>query len=152
HRVLRGHHDEERVDVLLARPAEDVEAGEVRHLDVDEGDVVRSGAQRGERLGAARDRGDLVPGLAERALEHPPDRFLVVGDQDRAGRPGRPLRLSHAPSSSLAGSVTRNDAPPPGRGWYPIVPPCSVTIRWQTARPSPRPRGLVEKNGEKSCG
>ena len=35
HRVLRRHDDEEGVDILLARPAEDVESGQVRHLDVE---------------------------------------------------------------------------------------------------------------------
>ena len=82
HRVLRGHDDDQRVDLLLARLGEDVEPRYVRHADVEEGNVVGLAPQGIQGLAAAADGGDFVTLLAARALEDPADRLFVVRDQD----------------------------------------------------------------------
>ena len=86
HRVLRGHDDEERVDMVLACARQHLEAREVRHADVDQRHVVRALTERRERLAAAADGMDSVAVLGTRALAHPADRLLVVRDEDDAGR------------------------------------------------------------------
>ena len=70
----------------------------------------------------------------------------------RAGS-GSPAARSRAagPSVPTTGSVTTNEAPPPGATPAVIVPSCASTMPRQTARPMPvpPPAGLVVKNGSK---
>src|SRR5213079_3329793 len=61
-----------------------LEVREVGHLDVDERDVEGARAERLEGVGAAGDGDHAMAVLGAGALQHPADRFLVVGDQDRA--------------------------------------------------------------------
>src|SRR5262245_3485952 len=85
HGVLRGHDDEERVEAAVARLLEHVQTRDVGHADVDEGNVDAAGLEGLQRSRAAGDGAHRVPARRERALEHPADGLLVVGDEDGGG-------------------------------------------------------------------
>src|ERR1051325_4949837 len=94
--------------------------------------------------GAARRARRLRPDRP-RTVPHPHSRALSGG-----GRPAQPMVLAST-CSGAAGISTTNLAPPSSESSSQILPPTSVTTRWQIASPRPVPSSgpLVVKNGSK---
>ncbi len=144
HGVLRRDHDDDEPGDLRSRdPLQHVETAQVRHPDVENGDVDVAAGQGGEGVGAGRDGLDVVPGLRQGGAEHQPDRFFVVGDEDSCHDQIRPL------VASATGRLTRKRVPRPGSLSTPMVPPCWATRCSVTASPRPVPLFLVVKKGAK---
>jgi hypothetical protein len=85
HGVLRCHDHEQRIDAFFASAGNDIEAREVRHANVEEGEVEAAGAQRVQGRRSGRDRGHAVAVAATGAFEDPANRLLVVRHQDGSG-------------------------------------------------------------------
>ena len=83
--VARREHQDRRGDALRPQPAGDGEPVHPGHRDIEDDRVRRP------RLGVREGDptvGDSVDGVAlggERALEHPPDRGVVLDDEDARG-------------------------------------------------------------------
>ena len=83
--VAGGEEQDRQREPLRAQPPTDGEAVHPRHGDVED-DEVRDGPLNGsERAASVRRRRDIVPFRRERALEHAPNRGVVVDDEDRGG-------------------------------------------------------------------
>src|SRR3989441_92886 len=136
-----GHHDHLRMLGEGLELAQDLDTLLLRHLHVEDHDVVRRRHEPLERRGAVADAVHVVPLARELAHDELAQVALVVGDQE-------PDLATHA------GSTTRKRLPLPGREVPSIRPPWSVTIPWAMAspRPVPCPGGLVVKNGSKIRG
>src|SRR6476661_3013823 len=100
---------------------------------IEDHEVGRRERRRGQRLGGAGRRGYPVARLRERDLERPPDRALVVDDEDQ--------RLAaHGPLAPAAGSSRTKVLPPPGvSAERRTSPPLATASPRAIARPSPDP-------------
>ena len=102
-RRLRGHEDDRRVRILLARRGEDLDAADVRHADVGEHDVR---LQLGELLEPARAavRGVRVEaGVAQQDAERLEDALLVVDDEDGGSASGDHVSTAREEEGVVAG-------------------------------------------------
>ena len=87
--VARRQHENRNPEPTGAEPARNGDAVEARHGDV-EHDQVRNGTlDLDQRVGAVDGERHVVALGAERPAQHPPDRRIVVDDEDRG--------LGHAP-------------------------------------------------------
>ena len=153
HRAVAADHDHRQVGEALADDAQPLQAVHTGQPDVEQDQVHillveqlqpllgRTGGQRGEAL------------VAENAREGLADGGFVVDDEDGIGHGrGREQRgaaagngFSGASYQGWSGSSTVKTVPV---GWLSrarMVPPCSLTMVWAMARPSPVPDLRVEK-------
>src|SRR5215470_4468372 len=133
-----GQHDPHRVRLLLA-PAQELDARHPRHAVVGHDDRhVRLGRETGEGLlpVAGPDHPKLggQDGLQRvehaRLVVHDQDRRLVHEASRRAGgqRADHPAVAGPDARARTMGSRSVNSAPPAGRLWARISPPCFLTI------------------------
>jgi hypothetical protein len=132
HRGVAGHHHRLHLGAALLEEREQLEAGELRHLHVEQRDVevLLHEPLRGGGRGLERD--DVAPGAAQEQLERAEQRELVVHDEDAGGMGlgrGSVHHGSHQAFIAAAGRSTRKQAPPPGAGSWWRKPPCSSTMR-----------------------
>src|SRR5581483_9269662 len=105
-RIARRQHEDRGREAARAHPATDLGAAHARKAEI-EYEQIRYGAlDRRERTAAVRRELDAVSLRCERALEHAPDRRVVVDDEDRlAHRPRTIVRirvLSDAATTTVA--------------------------------------------------
>ncbi len=145
----RGHQDDARALVPVARSAEDFDSVCARETQIGDDHVVRLAGPVGETLDGAFPAGLLVhlgEPLAERARDAAAQGVAVLDDEDP--RPdGRPRRR-HAPAPGPpSGRRRRKRAPRPREGSRARLPPCEATTFCAMASPTPDPRCFVVKNG-----
>src|SRR5207247_789372 len=138
HGAVGGHDHDVHVGTDLADTLERGEPVESRHADVEEHEVEGLCLEDPHRLLAVLHRRHVVADPAQAFLEDPAQAVFVVGDQDTSGHQARAMGRKQ---------VTAVPRPSALSTW--IAPWCSSTMRWQRARPRPRPRSLVVKNGSK---
>src|ERR1019366_4927051 len=156
---VRRDHDDGQIGVRLTRFLEDVEAAAIRHLEVRHHEVWRRGGERGQAFDAAGRRRDAVARFLEKDREHIPDAGLVIDDEKAGavfGRHETSVVARSGAAGALApcagparGSEMETVVPRPGVVSTRIAPPCSSTIRWTIARPSPVPPGKLWAKGVK---
>ena len=78
---VAGHHHDDRVLIGLERGLEDLQPGDLRHVQVHEDDVEFPAAHGFERLLPASDQRDIVPVHLEHAGAALPQGALVVDDE-----------------------------------------------------------------------
>src|SRR5262249_47760625 len=146
HRPVGGHDHHLGIGTLRADLGEEGEAVEPRHADIEKDQIERLGFGLAESRRAVLHRGDLIAGAAEALLKDPAEAVFVVGDEDASIRHGGHSTL--APYLAM-GRKHEKAVPTPVSLATWMEPLCSSTMRWQRARPSPRPRSLVVKKGVK---
>ena len=118
------------------QPRHQLEAVELRHPDVEDGEV---GLNRRQWPGCrVDDAADHVVDAAEHALDRAQHAGLVVDDEDARG-PLHGCRVRAWWNERRQGTVTCDVGCPPGSLSTLIVPPTSHTIERQIDRPSPLP-------------
>jgi hypothetical protein len=88
-----GRQQEHGDAVPLADLAQQVEAVDVRHRQVDERDVDRSGAQQAERAGTVRSAENFPSVVAELESEQPSERRIAADDECARRLAGRRLAV-----------------------------------------------------------
>jgi len=114
------HHDDLDVGPVVADVVDEIEAADLRHLEIGHDEVDRRLVQDPQRGADVWRREHTVPTVHEVALQHLARVRGVVDDQD--------ARARHAPSSrgvapAPVGSRTLNRLPRPGAVSTAIVPP-----------------------------
>ena len=82
HVGVAGQHDQLGVERDGAGPAQDVEAGVIGHLDVEQRDVEVFASEAGHALGGGGGLGHVGAGLHEDRRQDAPDLRVVVDDED----------------------------------------------------------------------
>ena len=152
--AVAGHHDDRAAVGGGGGPlAQQTDAVDIRHPDVEQHQVRRLPRARGARLRGVRGDVHLVALLGEDLLQQTADVRLVIDYQDvwtthaRSLRNWCPCVRARAPVAdrvlSFTGSTTRTRAPPSGRLSASMRPPCSSTIFFTMASPRPVPFGLL---------
>jgi hypothetical protein len=81
--VSRRQHQDRHREPLLPQPPRDRQPVEPRHRHVEDDEVRSRSLHRRHGTPAVRRRRDRVPLRGKRPLQHPPDRGVVVDDEDR---------------------------------------------------------------------
>ena len=128
---VAGHDDHREMRVASGDLAEQLQSVDVRHADVGDDRVRLALPQSRVDAGAALESLDREPGATERALQHPPDRPVVVDDPHlaRATRARSPnlARAAHerSPRSAMSIGSRMLNVVSPGRLAHSMIPPCS---------------------------
>ena len=105
---MPGHDDDLGLGAGLADLGQDLDPGQARHLDVEQGDVERALLQRLDRGGPVGADGDLVADPGQLHLHQVAEVGLVVGEEDAEAAL---MRLVHDWSSlSVGPAVTERRA------------------------------------------
>ncbi len=122
----------------------------VGHPDVEQYEIGELPCARGARLAGVAGDVHVITFLGENLLEKAANVGLVIDDQNVCGAHARSFlgsaRRSRATSCrdpSVTGKDTRTRPPPSGRLSASTRPPCSSTIFFTIASPSPVPLGLL---------
>ena len=128
---IAGHDDHREMRVAGRDLAEQLDSVDVGHADVGDDHVRLALPQPRVDAGAAFESLDREPGATERALEHPPDRPVVVDDPHLARAtcahsPDLP-RAAHerSPRSAVSIGSRMLNVVSPGRLAHSTIPPCS---------------------------
>ena len=145
-RPERRHQDDRRRRVQRLGGPQHVEAVAAAHLQVAQHDVERPLVQPLDGEVAVRRLVDLVPGLGQRARERPPQRVVIIGNQNPAhAYPS--IQNRQLSRRTLDGQGHGERRAVPARVVTSMRPSCASTILRTMARPRPEPCGLVVKNG-----
>ena len=142
-RAVAGDHHDHRVGSQAPQLGQRVEPVHARHPDVEEDQVVAVVGDRGERVGATRDRGDAVALVLEHPAQGRADRRLVVHDEHVLARHGQAVTGAGVAAGDTGSSITKRQ-PFGTLSSRRRLPPCSATISCTMASPSPMPEALVE--------
>ena len=153
HRSKRRHQDHGGRRVQRARRPQHVHAVAAAHLEVAQDDVERAVVQALDRQVTVGCLLHIVSGFGQPPGEPPPERVVVVSNQNSAHTQSLASRLSLPTLNHCepleTGSVTLNRVPCPGTLLRSIRPSCASTIFRTIGNPRPEPWGLVVKNGSK---
>src|SRR5262249_55421489 len=156
HRAVPRHHHHRAAVGGGRRPfAQQRDAIDVRHPDVEQHEVGNLPGARGARLRSVGGDVHLIAFLGEDLLQEPADVCLVIDYENMWSAHACCLRncsRSRAPAVaervlSFTGITMRTRAPPSGRLSASIRPPCSSMIFFTIASPSPVPFGLLVTYG-----